>query len=178
MIITCINCAKKFDVDPSVIPEIGRLVQCNGCNHKWFFKKPILKENLSLAKSSKLGKELKTYVEQVKSTKTESPENIELLDNQVKNDHIEEKILIKEAEENNSYNKNSDFAPVIINSKNKKNPNILGLIVVFILSFIAIIIVIDTFQEPISKIVPNIEFLLYNLYETINDIELFLKDLI
>ena len=36
----------------------------------------------------------------------------------------------------------------------------------------------DTFQGPISKIIPNIEFLLYNLYETINDIILFLKDLI
>ena len=38
--------------------------------------------------------------------------------------------------------------------------------------------ILDTFKGPIGKIVPNIEFLLYNLYETINDIALFLKDLI
>jgi hypothetical protein len=43
---------------------------------------------------------------------------------------------------------------------------------------VALIIVFDTFQGPISKIFPNIEFLLYNLYETINDVQLFLKDLI
>ena len=62
--------------------------------------------------------------------------------------------------------------------KDKKNYNILGVITVFIISFIALIIVLDTFKGPISKIVPNIEFLLYNLYETINDIELFLRDLV
>ena len=42
----------------------------------------------------------------------------------------------------------------------------------------ALIIILDTFQVPISKIVPNIEFILYHLYETVNDIRLFLKDLI
>ena len=60
----------------------------------------------------------------------------------------------------------------------KKSYNILGLIIVFIISFIAIIIVLDTFQKPISMFVPNIEFILYNLYETINDIILFFSDLI
>ena len=45
------------------------------------------------------------------------------------------------------------------------------------ISFIALIIVLDTFQLPISKIVPDIEFFLYNLYETIKDIKLFLTDL-
>jgi hypothetical protein len=54
----------------------------------------------------------------------------------------------------------------------------LSLIIVFIISFIAIIIVLDTFQKPISKFIPNIEFILYNLYETIKDIVLFFNDLI
>jgi hypothetical protein len=54
----------------------------------------------------------------------------------------------------------------------------LRLTIVFAISFIALIIILDTFQVPIGKIVPNIEFILYNLYETIKDIGLFLKDLI
>ena len=54
----------------------------------------------------------------------------------------------------------------------------MNLTIVFILSFIGLIIIIDTFQDPISKFVPNIEFLIYNLYQTVNDIILFLKDLI
>jgi hypothetical protein len=63
-------------------------------------------------------------------------------------------------------------------SKKKKNYNILSLIILFIITFIAFITVMDTFKSPIGKIVPNIEFLLYNLYETINDIKLFLINLI
>ena len=38
MIINCINCNKKFDVDSSLIPEKGRTIQCSSCNHIWFFK--------------------------------------------------------------------------------------------------------------------------------------------
>jgi len=41
-----------------------------------------------------------------------------------------------------------------------------------------LIIFVDTFKSPISEIIPNIEFILYNLYETIKDIISFLKDLI
>ena len=54
----------------------------------------------------------------------------------------------------------------------------LVIIIVFIISFTALIILIDTFKLPISVIFPNIEFLLYNLYESIMDIKLFINDLI
>ena len=166
MIIICINCTKKFEVDSDLIPISGRLVQCNGCNHKWFFKKTIINENISFIKSDKTTDVTKVFDDQLDSTKIEKSENIETLDTQVKKYQTEEKKLINKINDNKSY------------SKNKKNYNLLGLTVVFLLSFIAIIVVIDTFQQPISKIFPNIEFILYNLYETINDIGLFLKDLI
>ena len=38
MIIECINCAKKFDVNSELIPTDGRTIQCGSCNHVWFFK--------------------------------------------------------------------------------------------------------------------------------------------
>ena len=47
MIITCNNCNKKFDIDSNLIPDKGRLLQCAGCNHKWFFKKEVLKNTVS-----------------------------------------------------------------------------------------------------------------------------------
>ena len=62
--------------------------------------------------------------------------------------------------------------------KNEKKKNFLNLTVVFIISFIAFVILLDTFKSPIGKIVPNIEFLLHNLYDSIKDILLFTKDLI
>ena len=60
----------------------------------------------------------------------------------------------------------------------KKKYNFLALAYVFIISFIAFIIILDTFKDPITKIFPNTEILLYNLYESIKDIVLFIKDLI
>ena len=41
MIITCPKCKKKFDIEDSLIPEKGRLLQCSSCDNKWFFKKTI-----------------------------------------------------------------------------------------------------------------------------------------
>ena len=41
MIIACPNCKKKFDIEDSLIPGKGRLLQCSSCDNKWFFKKRI-----------------------------------------------------------------------------------------------------------------------------------------
>ena len=46
MIITCNNCNKKFDIDSSLIPDKGRLLQCVSCDHKWFFKKEVLENTV------------------------------------------------------------------------------------------------------------------------------------
>ena len=47
MIITCNNCNKRFDIDSTLIPDEGRLLQCASCNHKWFFKKEVLEKKIS-----------------------------------------------------------------------------------------------------------------------------------
>ena len=47
MIITCNNCNKKFDVDSSLIPDMGRLLQCASCDHKWFFKNTVPENTVS-----------------------------------------------------------------------------------------------------------------------------------
>ena len=61
--------------------------------------------------------------------------------------------------------------------KKKKLNKILNYILVSIISFIALIILLDTFKKQLSVIIPNIETILYNLYESIKDIILFFKDL-
>ena len=53
----------------------------------------------------------------------------------------------------------------------------LSYILVSIISFIALIILIDTFKSPIYRIFPNLELILFNLFETLRDIKLFIKDL-
>ena len=53
----------------------------------------------------------------------------------------------------------------------------LSLIIVLIISFIAFVIIIDTFKGPLFNYFPNLELVFYNLFETIKDINLFFKDI-
>ena len=62
--------------------------------------------------------------------------------------------------------------------KEKKGINYLNIILVIIISTTAFIIVLDTFKNQLTSVFPNIKFLLNNLYQSIEDIKLFILDLI
>ena len=48
MIIECIKCIKKFEVNSELIPSEGRTIQCGSCNHIWFYKlKNLVKSSFS-----------------------------------------------------------------------------------------------------------------------------------
>ena len=154
MIITCVNCHKKFDVNSDLILDNGRLVQCGSCDHRWFFK-------------------IHSTADEKKTSKINDIVNFENLTPQV--NPIEDKLNKVIENESPIHESNNNLKKI---NKSKKNHNILNLIIVFIVSFVALIILIDTFKYPISIIMPDIEFILYNLYETIKDIILFIKNLI
>ena len=59
-----------------------------------------------------------------------------------------------------------------------KKIGVLNIIIVFIISFVALIILVETFKKPISIYIPNIEFILNSLHEILRAIILFFKDLI
>ena len=50
-------------------------------------------------------------------------------------------------------------------------------LIIFIITLIAIFIILDTFKSPLSNIFPNLEMFLFNLIETLKDIKFFIKDL-
>jgi len=152
MIITCNNCEKNFDVNADLIPQKGRLVQCNNCNHKWFFKNQV-GSKLKLIES----KNFKIF-------ETANVKNNKRFDDKGVND--KENIIINQKK------------TIIKDNRKGINYKTLNLMIVFIISFIALIILIDTFKHPLSIIFPNIKILLYNLYETIKDIILFFRDLV
>ena len=157
MIITCSNCNKKFEIDKNLIPNEGRLLQCGSCNHKWFFKKKNNKEIFDVEEETdtteaviEKQEDLPTYIDE-DSSKVEN-ETIDLPD--------------KDEESNNK------------KIRKKININYFKIILVIIISFIALIFVLDTFKTQFSVIFPNIEIILDNLYQSIKDIELFILDLI
>ena len=54
---------------------------------------------------------------------------------------------------------------------------LLSYTIVLIISFIGAVIVVDTFKTPLYEMFPELETLLFSLFETLKDIELFIKDL-
>ena len=170
MIITCNNCNKKFDIDSTLIPDKGRLLQCASCDHKWFFKKEVLEKKISLTNEDTSIDNVNIF-DQNNSSINDVESALDAPNDEVEVDlevDIKEKIEI-----------NIDESPQV-NTKPRKQKNfkILNILVVIIISFVAFIIIVDTFKYPIGKIVPNVEFILYNLYESIKDISLFIRDLI
>ena len=153
MIITCEQCDKKFEIESILIPEKGRLLQCSSCDHKWFYKKDILEET-----------EVVINKQDIKSKKNEPP--VEEINN-IK--VFEDLAPAKEKKRKHSYKS--------IQTENKKI-SFLSIVLVFIISIVALIVLLDTFKSPISLMIPNIEFILESLYETLKDILLFIQDLL
>ena len=84
-------------------------------------------------------------------------------------EHKVEETDKKEIDENNQIEKEKKVA--------KNKINILRIILVFLISFVALIIIIDTFESPLKTVFPNIDLVMNSLYETLHDVVLFIKDL-
>ena len=153
MIISCDKCNKKFEIADKLIPDTGRLLQCGSCLHKWHY---VLKNKI----------ELTDHVKETEDT------------NQQLNEIIKSPTKIKVKKNKKAIN--TDIA------KPKKQPTqvkkerigIISYLLVGIITLIAMVILIDTFKLQLSGLIPNIDFYLVSLYETLNDIFLFFKDLL
>ncbi|WP_415295837.1 zinc-ribbon domain-containing protein [Candidatus Pelagibacter sp. Uisw_113] len=178
MIITCNNCNKKFDIDSSLIPDKGRLLQCAGCDHKWFFKKEVLKNTVNPIVKDFDNEGLDIFDQNKRSNNNEiNPSELPIEEIEVDiEEGYDEKIKVNNEEEPKIKIDANINESIQVNTK-QKNFKILNIFIVAIISFVAFIIIVDTFKYPIGKIVPNTELILYNLYESIKDISLFIKDL-
>ena len=151
MIITCEQCPKKFVIESNLIPQKGRLLQCSSCGHKWFYKRDISEETKVVLER-----------QDIKTKKIEPT--------------IKENDNIKIFNDSETFKKNKRKHSYK-HLENKKL-SFLNVILVFIISIIALIVLLDTFKSPISLAIPSIEFILENLYETLKDILLFIQDLL
>ena len=69
---------------------------------------------------------------------------------------------------------------MVTESKNieNKGSKFFSYLIVFIISIIALTVLLDTLKTPIINVFPELEMLLFNLFETLQDIKLFIIDLI
>ena len=162
MIIECPVCKKKFKININLIPIEGRNLQCGACDHIWFYKKqdPIpetLENNEDIAIEENEG-----------SNKLNEDKSIDQLIKQpVKK--------IKNAKSELPTVKETKTKPDVIEKKHISK--FFSYLIVLIISLGGLIILIDTLKTPLINIFPGIEVLLFNLYETLKDIKLFIIDL-
>ena len=100
----------------------------------------------------------------------------------------EEKEEIQIDEKISDFQENTNFEENIVENENKKinskenklkvnNLNYFKIILVAIISFVAFIIILDTFKNSLTPVFPNIKIILDNLYQSLHDIKLFMLDL-
>ena len=163
MIIECPACSKKFNIDEKLIPDEGRLLKCGNCEHTWFYKKD---EKIKLE-----GETINTS--QIKENKSEI--NIEPVEEPIKQTKKIRKKISKKSSTKESTSK--ELVSIDKSSVSREN-NIIKKIFLIIISIIAFILLIDTFKNQISIIFPGIVQMSDSLYQVINDLKLFIKDLV
>ena len=150
MIITCPCGEKKFEIDQKLIPSKGRILQCGSCDHQWFFK-------------------------------IDDPEKKIVNEEILTSEKVEKEDMDSTNDENINSKKEISSENININNikqKPKRNYNFLNLLLVVIIAIIALILILDTFKNNLKSVFPNINFFLNNLYQSIEDIKLFIFDLI
>ena len=153
MIISCEKCNKKFELADNLVPNEGRLLQCGSCTYQWHY---IPESKIELVNEVK--DNVKTS-DQVKKNLQKSAKK-----------KIEKRKTIVNKNIHQSYTEEP---------KNKEGTiGIFSFLLVMIISLVSLVILIDTFKVQLSSIIPNIDFYLYSLYDTLKDILLFFTDLL
>ena len=156
MIITCPCEKKQFKIDSSLIPNEGRELQCGLCEKVWFYK-PQNESEAPLTLNNNISTNINEHNQVIKK-------NLE-----ISKTLQQEKIIEAEIEK-----ENLKTAEKLEGKKSK----LFSYLIVFIISFVALIILVDTLKTPLINVFPGLEVILFNLFETLQDIKLFIIDLI
>ncbi len=165
MIITCPNCNKQFKIDNSLIPDEGRELQCGSCNHIWFYNIQEKNNEVLELKQEIINEDIETKAENKEDIIEEKQEAEEIIKTEINN---------KKKEKNSEKQKNT----TTLKKTENKGSKFFSYLIVFIISFVALIILLDTLKTPLINVFPELEILLFNLFETLQDIKLFIIDLI
>ena len=163
MIITCPCEKKQFKIDSSLIPQEGRELQCGSCEKVWFYK-PKNESEAPLELNENISKNQKEPAIE------KNDKNLEFSKNLQKEKIIEPEIKNKKAKEIPNKVKKLE--------NENKGSKFFSYLIVFIISIVALIILLDTLKTPLINVFPGLEIVLFNLFETLQDIKLFIIDLI
>ena len=165
MIITCPNCNKQFKIDNSLVPDEGRDLQCGSCNHIWFYNIQEKNNEVLELEQEIIGEDIETKAVNKEDKIEEKQQSEEIIKTEINN---------KKKEKKSEKQKNT----TTIKKTENKGSKFFSYLMVFVISFVALIILLDTLKTPLINIFPGLEIVLFNLFETLQDIKLFIMDLI
>ena len=161
MIVTCPNCNKKFNIDSTLIPQKGRLLQCSSCSHKWHYI--IQKNDIEIQEAVTMPKKDQNIL--IKSDKKISSSPSLTISNKNQKRNIREKTNKKLDIKNENTSKKISLGRILNN------------LIIIIITFVSIILILDTFKNNISNYLPILIPFLDNLYLSFFDLSSFVKDL-
>ena len=168
MIISCPNCIKKFNIDEKLIPINGRLLQCSSCKHRWHYDLPKDQNIVSELSKDEITEDT-TKVDLIKINPAKSNDEIK--------SKIKKKQKIKKTRKKKTKENEDEVSDNIAEPKNTSR-SFFNILLIIIITFIALILVLDTFKNNLSDYFPFLIPALNNFYEIMFDISSFIKDLI
>ena len=141
------------------------IISCTNCNKKFQVEDRLIPQNgrkIQCGSCKHIWFFRNDIFQQATEISNENNLKVEKLEDKI----IEDKLNIKDFKNEQPLKKSNNLNKII------------SYLIVAIISFVALIIVLDTFKTQLSSIFPNLEILLFNLYETFEDISLFFNDLI
>tara|TARA_B100002052_G_C15806645_1_gene563846 strand:- start:752 stop:1168 length:417 start_codon:yes stop_codon:yes gene_type:complete len=136
------------------------IIECINCHKKFEVKSSLIPQS---------GRKIQcgscNHIWFYKEIKNVTKDEIKIKDDNHKNAEIIKELDKKEIKDRPKTN-NLNFS------------KFLSYLIVGIISFVAIIVILDTFKSPLKKIFPNLEIFLFSLNETLKDIFLFIKNLL
>ena len=153
MIISCEKCDKKFELADNLIPSGGRVLQCGSCSYQWHY---VPESKIELVNEVKNNVETSDKIKK----KTQKP---------VKKGIVKRKTLVNQ-------NIHQTYSEELETKERKVG--FFSFLLVSIISLVSLVILLDTFKIQLSSIIPNIDFYLYSLYDTLKDVFLFFTDLL
>ena len=141
------------------------IIECPECNKKFQIDKNLIPTN---GRTLQCGSCEHKWFFKFEDKKEEEKEEIQV-DEKI-SDHLEKTNFEDNIVENEKTN-------IKENKLKVNNLNYFKIVLVVIVSFVAFIIILDTFKHSLTSIFPNIKIILDNLYHSLHDIKLFMLDL-
>ena len=138
------------------------IISCENCNKNFEVDSALIPENGRLLQCSACDHKWFYKISKFSDLELSDDQTTEEISENLPNENKEAEVQKK----NNQIN----FGGILF--------KIFGYFIVFIITLIAVIIILDTFKSPLSSIFPSLELFLFNLIETLKDIKFFIKDLI